>query len=191
MTFAELGINFDSPELDPVGRAKEVNTYARRYYERHKALNALNNPKPGSVIDAAEGRWSRFRRAVQDKNLVIRELEERLGVTDKRQSVYYAKDREFGLNEHQLGELQRRHVEPIFDALVESGASQEALDLYLIARHAPYRNALVKGRSGKEDGSGMSDAEADSFLWKSWGDAPSAALGACFRFPNEPICPTR
>lgn len=165
MTFAELGINFDSPELDPVGRAKEVNTYARRYYERHKALNALNNPKPGSVIDAAEGRWSRFRRAVQDKNLVIRELEERLGVTDKRQSVYYAKDREFGLNEHQLGELQRRHVEPIFDALVESGASQEALDLYLIARHAPYRNALVKGRSGKEDGSGMSDAEADKVIW--------------------------
>ena len=156
--------NFDSPELDPMRRAEEVNTYARRYYERHKALHALERPTRESVMDAAEGRWQKFRRALQDKNLVIREVEERLGVTDKRQSVYYAKDREFGLNEHQLGELQRRRVEPIFDALADVGVGQEALDLYLIARHAPYRNALVRGRNGTENGSGMSDADADAVI---------------------------
>lgn len=157
-------INFDSPELDPMRRAEEVNTYARRYYERHKALRALESPTRESVMDAAEGRWQKFRRALQDKNLVIREVEERLGVTDKKQSVYYAKDREFGLNEHQLGELQRRRVEPIFDALADVGVGQEAFDLYLIARHAPYRNALVRGRNGAENGSGMSDADADAVI---------------------------
>lgn len=157
-------INFDTPELDPMRRAEEVNTYARRYYERHKALRALESPTRESVMDAAEGRWQKFRRALQDKNLVIREVEERLGVTDKRQSVYYAKDREFGLNEHQLGELQRRRVEPIFDALADVGVGQEAFDLYLIARHAPYRNALVRGRNGTENGSGMSDADADAVI---------------------------
>lgn len=157
-------INFDSPELDPMRRAEEVNTYARRYYERHKALHALERPTRESVMDAAEGRWQKLRRALQDKNLVIREVEERLGVTDKKQSVYYAKDREFGLNEHQLGELQRRRVEPIFDALADVGVGQEAFDLYLIARHAPYRNALVRGRTGAENGSGMSDADADAVI---------------------------
>ena len=157
-------INFDSPELDPMRRAEEVNTYARRYYERHKALHALEHPTRESVMDAAEGRWQKFRRALQDKNLVIREVEERLGVTDKKRSVYYAKDREFGLNEHQLGELQRRRVEPIFDALADVGVGQEAFDLYLIARHAPYRNALVRGRTGAENGSGMSDADADAVI---------------------------
>lgn len=157
-------INFDSPELDPMRRAEEVNTYARRYYERHKALHALERPTRESVMDAAEGKWQKFRRALQDKNLVIREVEERLGVTDKKQSVYYAKDREFGLNEHQLGELQRRRVEPIFDALADVGVGQEAFDLYLIARHAPYRNALVRGRTGAENGSGMSDADADAVI---------------------------
>lgn len=155
---------FDSPELDPMRRAEEVNTYARRYYERHKALHALERPTRESVMDAAEGRWQKLRRALQDKNLVIREVEERLGVTDKKQSVYYAKDREFGLNEHQLGELQRRRVEPIFDALADVGVGQEAFDLYLIARHAPYRNALVRGRNGTENGSGMSDADADAVI---------------------------
>lgn len=50
-------INFDSPELDPMRRAEEVNTYARRYYERHKALHALERPTRESVMDAAEGRW--------------------------------------------------------------------------------------------------------------------------------------
>ena len=159
-------ILFDTPELDPGRRAEEVNTYARRYYERHRALRALNSPTPESVMDAAEGRWHRFRRAIQDKNLVIREVEERLGVTDKKRSVYYAKDREFGLNEHQLGELQKRHVEPIFDALAKTGVGQEAFDLYLIARHAPYRNALVMGRDGKENGSGMSDADAARIIEK-------------------------
>ena len=157
---------FDTPELDPGRRAEEANTYAKRYYARHRALGALNKPKPEGVMDAAEGRWQRFRRAVQDKNLVIREVEERLGVTDKRLSVYYAKDREFGLNEHQLYMLQKRRVEPIFDALAKSGVSQEAFDLYLIARHAPYRNALVRGRNGRENGSGMSDADSDAVLGK-------------------------
>ena len=157
-------IDFDTPELDPMRRAEEVNTYARRYYERHKALHALERPTRESVMDAAEGRWQKLRRALQDKNLVIREVEERLGVTDKKQSVYYAKDREFGLNEHQLGELQRRRVEPIFDALADVGVGQEAFDLYLIARHAPYRNALVRGRNGAENGSGMSDADADAVI---------------------------
>lgn len=161
---ANPDIRFDSPELDPMRRAEEVNTYARRYYERHKALRALESPTRESVMDAAEGRWQKFRRALQDKNLVIREVEERLGVTDKKQSVYYAKDREFGLNEHQLGELQRRRVEPIFDALADVGVGQEAFDLYLIARHAPYRNALVRGRTGAENGSGMSDADADAVI---------------------------
>lgn len=161
---ANPDIRFDSPELDPMRRAEEVNTYARRYYERHKALHALESPTRESVMDAAEGRWQKLRRALQDKNLVIREVEERLGVTDKKQSVYYAKDREFGLNEHQLGELQRRRVEPIFDALADVGVGQEAFDLYLIARHAPYRNALVRGRNGTENGSGMSDADADAVI---------------------------
>lgn len=161
---ANPDIRFDSPELDPMRRAEEVNTYARRYYERHKALRALESPTRESVMDAAEGRWQKFRRALQDKNLVIREVEERLGVTDKKHSVYYAKDREFGLNEHQLGELQRRRVEPIFYALADVGVGQEAFDLYLIARHAPYRNALVRGRTGAENGSGMSDADADAVI---------------------------
>ncbi|MBO5941495.1 MAG: hypothetical protein J6R18_09910, partial [Kiritimatiellae bacterium] len=145
---------FATPELDPGRRAEEIDTHAKRYLARHQAAKRLASPTP-LIMDAAEGKWSKFRRAVQDKNLLIRELEERLGVTDKVRSVYYAKDREFSLNEHQLTVLQKQHVEPIFERLAKTGASQEDFDLYLIARHAPYRNGVILGRTGTKDGSGM------------------------------------
>ena len=152
-------IRFDSPELAPEARAREIASFTQRYYSRQRGLQRLAKPSASDVMDAAEGRWAKFRRIVQDKNLVIREVEERLGVTDKRESVYYAKDREFGLNEYQLGELQKRRVDPILDRLAETGASQRDFDLYLIARHAPYRNAVLRER-GVTDGAGMGDAEA-------------------------------
>lgn len=152
-------IRFDSPELAPEARAREIASFTQRYYSRQRGLQRLAKPSADDFMDAAEGRWAKFRRIVQDKNLVIREVEERLGVTDKRESVYYAKDREFGLNEYQLGELQKRRVDPILDRLAETGASQRDFDLYLIARHAPYRNAVLRER-GVTDGAGMGDAEA-------------------------------
>ncbi len=158
-------IDFDSPEYSRSAeeRAKEVKSYTQRYYSRHKGLKRLEKPSAEDFMDAAEGRWSKFRRAVQDKNLVIHELEKRLGITDKKDSVYYAKDREFGLNEWQLDALDREFIQPIFEKLAATGASQQDLDLYLMARHAPSRNAILRTR-GVENGSGMTDAEAADVL---------------------------
>lgn len=159
----ESSIDFDSPEL-----AEKANSFARAEYEAARAREKLAHPDVQTVMDMSQGKWETVRVLFQDAKLPIlaleKELEKRTGHTlNKKDSTYYAKDFEFGKNEYELTILQKKRIDPIFKKMMEYGLTQEAVDMYLTARHAPYRNAVLRGR-GATDGSGMSDADAARIL---------------------------
>lgn len=60
--------------------------------------------------------------------------------------------------------LSRWYLQPIEDKIKELGLDPKDVAMYLWARSAPGRNALVRERNGTENGSGMSDAEAEAKL---------------------------
>lgn len=60
--------------------------------------------------------------------------------------------------------LNRWYLQPIEDKIKELGLDPKDVGMYLWARSAPARNALVRERNGEENGSGMSDAQAQAKL---------------------------
>ena len=115
-------------------------------------------------LDGKDDVRRKWRRALQDKNIGIRDIEEKLGITDKNESAYYAKDRAFGKNEHELTVLQKQEVEPIVEKIHKSGGDLGLFSAYLYARHAGERNAVLKAEKGVDNGSGMNDAQAKTIF---------------------------
>jgi hypothetical protein len=62
--------------------------------------------------------------------------------------------------------LNRWYLQPIEDKVKELGLDPKDVGMYLWARSAPARNALVLERSGEINGSGMTDAQAQAQLAK-------------------------
>ena len=62
--------------------------------------------------------------------------------------------------------LNRWYLQPIEDKIKELGLDPKDVGMYLWARSAPARNALVLQRNGEQNGSGMSDAQAQAQLDK-------------------------
>ena len=60
--------------------------------------------------------------------------------------------------------LLEEGVAGITDKIREAGLTMEQVDEYLYARHAKERNARLREERGVENGSGMSDADADNII---------------------------
>ena len=69
----------------------------------------------------------------------------------------------YGRTANDLEKLEEK-VKEISKDMKAKGLTSEEVTEYLIARHAKERNAVIKKRNKKKDGSGLSDADADSFL---------------------------
>lgn len=120
----------------------------------------------------------KVQRKLQDYRAVIKRTEEKLGITDKGRSLYYALDRVFGKTRDEAHRLAKGKVEPMLRKLVEAGAAmgkrfdatggaEVGLDDYLYAMHAKERNDVLASRPDARvsvDGSGMSEAKAQSIL---------------------------
>ena len=61
-------------------------------------------------------------------------------------------------------QLNRWHLQPIEEKMKALGLDPKDVGMYLWARSAPARNALVDKRNGEQNGSGMSDAQAQAKL---------------------------
>ena len=79
------------------------------------------------------------------------------------QDFKMAEERMYGKAAYDLQRLEERTKE-ITSLMKESGVTQGQLSDYMYALHAKERNALILERDGKEDGSGMTDSEADAIL---------------------------
>lgn len=125
---------------------------------------APSNKDVKLYLDDKEGFWKKMRRMFQDKNIILRDVEERLGITKKEESAYYAKDAAYGKNEHELTYLQKQEVEPIVAKIEKSGGSLGLFSAYLYARHSGERNAVMKAEKGIDNGSGMTKDQADAIF---------------------------
>lgn len=150
----------DAGNVIPLSQRFNTQSEDIRYSRRVVPPPAPTTKDIADWLDGNDDIRRKWRRALQDKNIGIRDIEEKLGITDKNESAYYAKDRAFGKNEHELTVLQKQEVEPIVEKIHKSGGDLGLFSAYLYARHAGERNAVLKAEKGVDNGSGMNDAQA-------------------------------
>jgi hypothetical protein len=105
-----------------------------------------------------EDRWIWLKRIQED-------IEKRTGVPlPESLDAYVAQALSPKMNE-ELVDLRRRFLEPLIEKMQVAGISVAQLDRYLMAKHAPERNAVILQRDPTNpSGSGMSDASAARIL---------------------------
>jgi len=121
-----------------------------------------------------ETKGEMFRRKAQDKfnrlSVVQRQISKGLNEEiPQEMDAYLQQEIVHGKVEHQMGEFERKHIDPLIRAIKNSGLTMEQVEDYLYARHAAERNAHVdKIRPDFAEqgipGSGMSNEEAQAIL---------------------------
>jgi hypothetical protein len=146
-------------------RSDMLDFLAAEGYQQGSFLWASNGIK-----DLAAKAKRYFRRLLQDKMIDMRdvqdEIERQLGRSiDDLQNVYRMENLMHGKTADRIESFRVKLVEPLKAAVKATGLSQDAVDKYLWAKHAKERNAKIRAiRPGVDDGSGMTDAEADAQL---------------------------
>jgi hypothetical protein len=129
--------------------------------------SASNNPP----FEAPEERpRDRFIRGIQDKFEVLKRLQRNIsdsgGVVDDSTDAYVAETLFHGKAENDLRIMKETYVKALANLLAKTGISQQQLDQYLYAMHAPERNAYIASINEKfpDGGSGMTDTKAGTIL---------------------------
>jgi hypothetical protein len=137
---------------------------------------SLNRPRAEAIGFAADlerrvkSIESRLRRRLEGKYKTAydysRALSAAYGVTKLPADLDVARKFEL-LESRKIGgqmQLNRWYLQPIEDKMIKLGVNPDDAAMYFWARSAPGRNALVRERNGEENGSGMSDAQAQAKL---------------------------
>jgi hypothetical protein len=150
--------------------------------KRATANSALGNPMDGGALGwnpstgkwiGAEGALRKARESLQDKFISLRDLqqdiEKALGMPlPEAQNVYRLENLMHGRVQNEILGIDRRHLEPLFDAMRKAKVSHTELEAYLEARHAEERNKRIAkiNPAMPDGGSGMTTAEARAALEK-------------------------
>ena len=109
----------------------------------------------------------RVRESFQDRMLSVKmlldEVEKRGGKVTDYANPYVAENMATSKSKAQIDDFNKRLWEPLMDyvkGFTDKGKMREDVDRYMMAKHAPERNALLSERDGVENGSGMTDADA-------------------------------
>jgi hypothetical protein len=123
-------------------------------------------------------------RVWQDKfvrlNLIQEQIEEQGGTVNDANNAYLAEEAFHGKAENDLRNLRNNYIEPMTNKMAELGVTQEELDDYLYAMHAPERNAHIASINERlpDGGSGMTDIEAGRILARFKNEGKTQALEA-------------
>ena len=117
---------------------------------------------------AASNAWVKFSNAFENAGPIRDFFKKAVGMDvlpdelDIEKSFGAVKARQSGLSRM----LEREHVTPLINTIKNSGVNLQDLGMYLLARAAPARNALVRERNPDfpEAGSSIDDAEATEML---------------------------
>lgn len=103
----------------------------------------------------------------QDRMLSVKmlldEVKKRGGKVTDYSNPYVAENMATSKSKAQIGDFNKRLWDPLLNhvkTFSEKGKTREEIDHYMMAKHAPERNALLKERNGVENGSGMTDEDA-------------------------------
>lgn len=115
------------------------------------------------------GEWTR--EAFQDRMLSVKmlldEIRKRGGKVTDYSNPYVAENMATSKSKAQIDDFNKRLWEPLMGhvkTFSEKGKTREDIDHYMMAKHAPERNALLMERNGVENGSGMTDADAEKVV---------------------------
>jgi hypothetical protein len=111
------------------------------------------------------GKWlRRLADKYRDVLLIQEDIEKHKGAGVKEsQDFKMAEERMYGKAANDLQKLEDKTKE-MTSMMKEMGLTQGEISDYMYALHAKERNALILERDGVENGSGMTDAEADAIL---------------------------
>lgn len=132
------------------------------------SFNQTQRPDGFSLPD--ETKKDEFIKAVADKfqrlKVAQKTIKEQGGVIDESKDVYLAEELFHGKTGEDLRVMQNEYIDPLTKLMSDRNLSKEELDLYLIAKHAPERNAYIASINPEmpDGGSGMTDAESDAIL---------------------------
>ncbi len=170
-----------APKTGADAPAKAGEGFSKDTIARHAALSAQYG-HPGvptqEVFKPLFGAPQRskmdwFQELMQDRFIMFRAAETAI---ERATGQKIPENQSFSLKEtlfsgrlaDRLERLMRDEIEPIHEAISRSKVSLDDLGLFLIARHAPERNALMAKRDpdhfGKGNGSGMTDEMAAQYL---------------------------
>jgi len=118
-----------------------------------------------------ETRTAEQRRIFQDYFLRMKEVQDAIaaqgGVVDEAQDVYLVEALSYGRLQEQLTEFKEKTVKPMLAKLRAAKLETSDLALYAYAMHAKERNAEMSSRNNRlasDEGSGMTDKEADDII---------------------------
>jgi hypothetical protein len=135
------------------------------------------------IANEDEGNINKFIRTIQDKFKPLKTVQNIIEKSGKKisdqENAYVAEELFHGKAEEDLRKMEQDYVQPLVDALMKSKVDMNELDLYLMAKHAKERNAVVSSKNDAfdgESGSGMTNDEAQAILDKATGDGRTKAL---------------
>ena len=156
----------DAPDKKSVPRSNARNVSSQKHSISEKSVDVKTGE--GKTL-APETKIQRLRRTLQDRFIRVKELQKVKTGRDEladNVDIYRAEERYSGRASAKIKLLKEKIVDPMLKYIAKSPYELEDVDLYLHARHAKERNAKMLEISGKENGSGMSDAEAEKILEK-------------------------
>ena len=153
------------------GKAKKVNRSFKKDNSNEPKLRTSEAEPivitPTKVGIADESKIEHQIRRFQDKFRRLKVIQKSLKVNDDN-NAYLAEEAFHGKVGEDLRKLELQHINKISKLMGKYGLSQGEIDLYLIAKHAPERNAYIDTINPelKGAGSGMTDQESRSILDK-------------------------
>lgn len=151
-----------------------------------KFSNELTSPEGFSIPD--ETRKDAILRSIADKyrrlKITQKAIKEQGGVIGEEQDVYLAEELFHGKIGEDLRVMEEQYIKPLTDFMGDKNISSGELDLYLIAKHAPERNAQIAKINPEmpDGGSGMTDAEASAILQRFNAEGRSADMTTAANF---------
>lgn len=135
-----------------------------------------------------ETRKDAILRSLADKyrrlKITQKAIKEQGGVIGEEQDVYLAEELFHGKIGEDLRVMEEQYIKPLTEFMGSKNISSGELDLYLIAKHAPERNAQIAKINPEmpDGGSGMTNAEASAILQRFNAEGRAADMAAAADF---------
>lgn len=195
--------------INPGMMQVEVRDLIRVVGQRIKSLDSVNGTirndimyskevaEPSGFSIPDETRKDRFIRGIADKyqrlKVVQESVKEQGGKLGEAEDVYLAEELFHGKIGEDMRSMEADYIKPLQDTMIERNVDAQELDLYLIARHAPERNAHIAEINPKmqDGGSGMTNAEASEIMNRFESEGKTADMKAAAAYVDKMLVNTR
>ena len=157
---------------DYIRASAPIMNIEHRNFEGNQAPPPSFESPPESVAPSWLGGFNltKFIQKYQDKNIDLKDAQkviaEKTGQIDDNLDAYTKESLYYGKTASATSDFLRSEVKPLIAEMQESNIQPQELDAYLLAKHAPERNARIAQINEKfpDGGSGITTAQANAYL---------------------------